>query len=210
MFSVRYKIVENEPYLGEVSPEKFEQDIYDVKGLIELDFDGHKIGFINPEDVSITRDNVEAFQQDLLVFWFSHLLNILDYIEQGSSFLIVTVLEEANSFLEINRDTDTLSIKKFIVNLKDLEPSLSYSIPFIANRTLDYYVYGEQLTKQEPIQLSYEWETKNIGLFELKEEILIKAREFLLEIKSRFPNLYKSSTINELREKYSTISKTTV
>lgn len=64
MFEIKYRIVEDIEELLLMTPEIFDKEFNDLEGLIELNFNGSKIGYIFEGEISEEMLKVGCFQDE--------------------------------------------------------------------------------------------------------------------------------------------------
>lgn len=199
MFEICYRIVEDFNILLDSSKEEFDEDIRDFEGLIELNFNGKKIGYMYEGEITDEMITVGCFQDEWMILWFSNLLETVEYLRR-SDYLILSEIESPH-WIEFFKQGDRLVVKE----LKEIQTFPvgfeSSCKPHISTEQL-YEIITLESGKTYKRKVEFErcdFDITNILYSQFETEILRKSIQFANEIIYLFPNLKSSTIINDFQ-----------
>lgn len=200
MFEIKYRIVVDVKELLLLKPEMFDIDFNDFEGLIELNFNGNKIGYIFEEEISEEMFKAGCFQDEWLLLWFTNLLKAVKLLRENN-YLILSEIECPN-WIEFTRISDNIKVKEYRKIPHTIKNFKSSHSPTMAVSPLTEIIW---LNNGETYSKGVEMETTDfvescISYAEFEKEIKRKSKTLLIEIGRTFPNLIKSKSVKDFEE----------
>lgn len=173
MFSIKYRIVDDLDYLGNVSTQQFDTDGIDIEGFFALNFNGNIEGYYH-------NNKLDKFEvgHELITLWFDLLIEVISILKEKSRYVALKEIECFDSWIEFILDDDILivSFARYSENNND---------SFIITTKKDGFKYPT-------------WKGENISFSEFKDKVKIKANEYLSEIERINPSLLNTKIISKL------------
>lgn len=201
MFEINYRIVvEDTKELLSITSEIFDKDFEEFEGLIELNFDGSKIGYIFEGEISEDMLKVGCFQDEWLLSWFTRLIKSAKLL-QKNDYLILSEIE-CDDWIEFTKIDNIIRVKelrKIPSNISNYKikgtPIMSVS-PLVEEIVLNT---GERYSKEVEFKPT-KFADSFITCLEFEQEVKRKSKMLLNEIRETFPNLINSKAIKEFEE----------
>jgi len=207
MFELRYRIVEDLQRLLNISCYEFDKEVSDFEGLIELDFNGNKIGYMFDGEITKEMLEVGCFQWDWIFLWFEKLLEVVEKL-QTNDYLILSEIE-CSAWIKFTKLNDCLKVRELKELIKDTPNFKSSHKPLISTSHLTETVElktGETFIRYVEFDET-DFEETIIKQDEFESEILGKAKYLIKEVENLFPNLSNSKVLIDFKNLLSNIEQ---
>lgn len=167
MFEIQYRIPEHiAQEISSLTIYEFDSEHHDIDGQIELNFNSKKYGICDLDF---------PFEQEWLFWWFGLLNEVVSRLKKNN-YVAMYIPETASSFFEFTKNNGILKI----------------SFSTIAEKSFDGYLLDT------PLQgvVKQDWVDEKISFDEFNDEVILKTKCLIEEIKKINPEIYKSKNVN--------------
>ncbi|XCN75258.1 MAG: hypothetical protein Q3M24_11165 [Candidatus Electrothrix aestuarii] len=202
MFKLKYRIVEIEFEIRNISPEEFDSNHSNLYGMVELNFNGNVIGYHHSNEISNNEISLGCFQDYSITRWIDILLDLLILLENNKC-VIISELESDNWFLEFKKGKKNLNVRHIKAKNTHIDKNTSVTIPYIYIDRLEYIFHYKHRgsVKKEIEILDCDWGPISIETIQFYEEILNNTHLLLHDVSNTYENIYISKTILEIKNK---------
>lgn len=197
MFDLTFRIVEDFEGLLKISSDEFDIEREDFEGLIELNFNGNKIGFMLEDE--IIKEMIDCLPCEWIYLWFRNLLETVHKL-RTNDYVILSEIECCN-WIEFTKYKDCLKVRELKKLRKDI-PNFKYiHVPYISTSPLIETVQlktGETFTRYVEFDET-DFKETIIKHEEFESEVLRKSKHLIKEVEKLFPNLSDSKILLKFR-----------
>ena len=110
MFEIKYRLVLDMNEINSMSLEEFDKEYNDLEGIIELNFNGSKIG--ETFEGEITEEMYEAgcFQGEWVTFWFTNLIKVVNLLVNNNYVIFSEI--EAPLWIELTKSNNLIKVRE--------------------------------------------------------------------------------------------------
>lgn len=176
MFDIKFRIVDDLEYLGNVNAEQFDADGADIEGFFALDFNGNVEGYYHDNKL-----NKAEVGHELITLWFDLLIEVILLLKKESKYVLLKEVESFDTWIEfiLNKDVLTVSL-------------INYSL----NNNGSYIITTKQNSFEYPA-----WKGIIISFSEFNDKVKIKVNEYLKEIEGINPSLLNTKMILKITKR---------
>ena len=116
MFEIKYRLVLDMNEINSMSLEEFDKEYDDLEGIIELNFNGSKIGETFEGEITEEMYEVGCFQDEWVTLWFRNLIKAAKLLVSNNYVMFSEI--EAPVWIELTKSNNL--IKVFLLNTMEL------------------------------------------------------------------------------------------
>ena len=180
MFDIKYRIVDDMKYLGEVTAQDFDDDGADIEGFFALDFDGNVEGYYHNKEL-----NEYETGHELITLWFDILIEVVLLLKNKSRYVALKEIETFDSWIEFILENERLIVSYMKYSEDD-------SNSFILTKPKEEFAYPS-------------WKEVIISFNEFTHLVKIRAEEYLGEVKEVNSTLMETKEIRKIIGKLKSI-----
>lgn len=208
MFEIKYRLVLDMNEINSMSLEEFDKEYDDLEGIIELNFNGSKIG--ETFEGEITEEMYEAgcFQEEWVTLWFRNPIKAAKLLVSNNYVMFSEI--EAPVWIELTKSNNLIKVRELrevyhkIEGMEDID---CVSGPLMDTKPIKEEIAlksGEIFFRDVKMEET-SFKENFITATEFQQEIKNKSNMLLTEIKEMFPDKIKSKLIKTLEESINSI-----
>ena len=210
MFEIKYRLVLDMNEINSMSLEEFDKEYNDLEGIIELNFNGSKIGISYEGEITEEMYEAGCFQGEWVTLWFGNLIEVAKLLINNNYVMFSEV--EAPVWIELVKSNDLIKVRELrevyhkIEGMEDID---CVSGPLMDTKPIKEEVVfksGEIIFRDVKMEET-SFKENFITITEFQQEVKNKSKMLLNEIKEKFPDKIKSKLVKGLEESVNSIKE---